>query len=76
MMVATPFIWAIGWFGGFAAFFGGLGVLVAPTAQESSTAGEIGFFGILMSLLPIAWWVWGMVDAKTLCETFNRGGVR
>ena len=59
-----------------AAFFGGVGVLVAPTAQESSTAGGVGFFGIVISLLSIAWWVWGMVDVKRLCETFQRGGTR
>ena len=72
MMVVTPIVWAIGWFGGFAAFLGGLGVLVAPTAQDSASAGGIGFFGFLMALAPFAWWIWGMVDAKRLCESFNR----
>lgn len=73
MMLSTPVIWAIGWFGGFAAFLGSLGVLVAPTAQDSASAGGIGFFGFLMAMAPLAWWIWGMVDAKRLCEAFNRG---
>lgn len=75
LMAATPVVWAIGWFGGFAALLGGIGFLVAPTAQDSASAGGIGFFGFLMALAPVAWWIWGMVDAKRLCEAFNRGTI-
>jgi ribosomal protein L37AE/L43A len=27
--------------------------------------------GVLFALLPIGWWIWGMVDASTLCKQFN-----
>jgi hypothetical protein len=72
MMTATPIIWIIGWFGGIAAFFGGLGTVVAPTSQESASAAGVGFFGFVMALIPGIWWLWGMIDAKQLCENFNR----
>ncbi len=75
MMVITPILWIIGWLGGFSAMVGGLGSLTAETAQESATAGSVGFIGFLLALIPIAWWLWGMVDAKKLCEAFNRGDV-
>jgi TM2 domain-containing membrane protein YozV len=35
MMGITPIVWAIGWFGGFATFFGGLGTIVGRTAQKA-----------------------------------------
>jgi len=28
---------------------------------------------LLMAAVPVGWWVWGMLDAKKLCEVFNRG---
>ncbi len=73
MMGVTPIVWAIGWFGGLAAFFGGLGTIVGKTAQESSSAAGVGFIGFLAGFAPIIWWIWGMVDAKKNCEAFNRG---
>src|SRR2546425_7026678 len=73
MMALTPIIWVIGWIGGLSAMLGGLGSLFAPTAREAAAAGGYGFFGVLLALVPIAWWIWGMVDAKGLCEDFNRG---
>ena len=72
MMTLTPFIWAIGWFGGFATMLGGIGALVAPSAQESASASGLGFLGLMMALGPVTWWIWGMVDAKKLCEAFNQ----
>jgi len=26
---------------------------------------------VLFALLPVAWWIWGMMDAKKLCEAFQ-----
>lgn len=72
MMMVTPGVWAIGWFGGFAAFIGGAGSFVAKTAQESATAAGLGFFGFVTAVLPFIWWLWGMIDAKNSCEAFNR----
>jgi hypothetical protein len=50
--------------------------MVARTAQERSTVGGVGFAGLIMILVPFVWWIWGMVDAKKLCESFNRGEFR
>jgi TM2 domain-containing membrane protein YozV len=72
MMMVTPIVWAMGWFGGFAALVGGLGSIAARTAQESSSAAGMGLFGTMMALAPVVWWIWGIVDAKKLCEAFNR----
>lgn len=72
LMALTPVIWVIGWIGGFSAMVGSLGSLLAPTAREAAVAGGYGIFGVLFALAPAVWWVWGMIDAKSLCEDFNR----
>ena len=54
MMILTPFMWAIGWFGGFAAMLGGLGTLVAPNAQESAKSSSFGVFGFVIAMTPVA----------------------
>lgn len=72
MMIATPVVWAIGWFGGFAALIGGIGGATAETADMAATGAGIGIVGLLMAAVPVGWWVWGMLDAKKLCEAFNR----
>ena len=75
MMMLTPLVWIIGWFGGFAAFVGGLASVVPTTPDpDRAAAAGLGFFGFLMAVTPIIWWIWGMVDAKNLCEAFNRRG--
>ncbi len=53
---------------------GGMGVLKGAIEEEvatGTTGAGIGFIGILMMVVPIAWWIWGMIDAKNLCEAFN-----
>jgi len=50
MIGITPIIWAIGWFGGFATFFGGLGTIVGRTAQESSSWAGFGLMGFFWAL--------------------------
>ena len=61
MMVATPVVWAMGWFGGLSALAGGI-------------AGEagVGVMGMFVAIAPFAWWIWGMADAKKVCEAANR----
>ena len=81
MMLATPVIWAIGFIGGLSGLFtgglGALGGLVAtdPTsgvsAGEAAMVGGVGVVGIVVGLLPVGWWVWGMLDAKKRCEVHN-----
>lgn len=63
MMGAAPVIWMIGWVGGFAS----LGALVMPRH-----AGSASVLGVLVACAPFAYWIWGMIDAKRLCETHNR----
>lgn len=71
MMILTPVLWAIGWFGGFATLLGGLGGLFGQTASERAAAGGFGLVGFLFAAVPIVWWIWGMVDANNLCKQFN-----
>src|SRR2546425_8187919 len=68
MMALTPIIWVIGWAGGLSAI---LGSLVAPTAREAAAVGGYRVFGLLLGVVPFVWWIWGIVDAKRLCENFN-----
>ena len=77
MMLATPIIWMISIFGGGLGFLGGLAVLGGASQADSaavSTGGGVGIVGVVLFLSAFAWWVWGMVDAKKLCDAFNAGG--
>ena len=80
MMVITPALVMIGWFGGMAGCFGTATNLAATTARTpTSGAGTgLGVGGFIAVLIPVAWWIWGMVDAKRLCVTHNatiKGGL-
>lgn len=71
MMAATPVVWLIGLMGGMSALAGGLFAAVASTGTEGTIGAGIGLGGLLMGLLPIAWWLFGMLDAKSLCNRHN-----
>jgi TM2 domain-containing membrane protein YozV len=76
MMVATPFIWAAAWFGGGTSLFfgGGTAMLAAggaATSENMATGGTMTVLGGLFLLAGFAWWIWGMLDARKLCEAFN-----
>jgi hypothetical protein len=74
MMVATPIIWGVAWFGGFASLVSGTALMV-QTADNAAPAGTggLGAIGIVLSLAGVVWWIWGMIDAKNKCEAFNSG---
>jgi hypothetical protein len=79
MMLATPMIWLISIFGGGLGFIGGLAAVGGATAADRSgvfAGGGIGIVGAVLALSVVAWWIWGMVDAKKLCDSFNAGGGR
>jgi TM2 domain-containing membrane protein YozV len=63
LMVAVPTVWICTWTFGLA----GLGAALSGVATG---------FGIVAALTPVAavaLWIWGMVDAKRLCELANSG---
>jgi TM2 domain-containing membrane protein YozV len=72
MMVITPVLWLFAWFGAFSTLVGGAGSLVAPTGQQAAAGAGLGILGFILLLAPVVFWVWGMYDAKQLCEAFNR----
>jgi len=73
LMILTPIIWSIAWFGGFVGLLGSTASLVQTTYNPAPAgAGGVGIMGILLAFAGVAWWIWGMVDAKNLCEAFNR----
>jgi hypothetical protein len=64
MMAVTPLLWGTAW-------------VLGPGAIVKSILGAkhpeaVGAVGVLLTLLPIAYWIWGMVDAKRLCDRSNR----
>ena len=34
--------------------------------------GAVGAIGVVLTVLPVAYWIWGMVDAKRLCDVHNQ----
>ncbi len=46
----------------------------AGAAFGSPGSGGLGLGGILTLLVGFGWWIWGLIDAKKLCEFFNPGG--
>ena len=67
MMVATPFVWALSWMGGCGALAG----LVRVAQGGSADAASGGVVSVLLAMLAFGWWVWGMFDAKQICERHN-----
>ncbi len=61
MMAAAPVVWFVGWTVGLA----GLGALI------SGKPNGMGVLGLLCGPMPFAFWIWGMVDAKKLCDRHN-----
>lgn len=49
---------------GVGAALGGLGLVLLN--------GAVGLVAFCCGLSPVAFWIWGMLDAKRLCEQFNR----
>lgn len=74
MMIAWPFCVGIGLLGLFWTFAAGAGFIMALSAGEIDA-----IFGFLIALIlslmavgaPTAFWIWGMIDAKKLCERWN-----
>lgn len=85
MMALTPVVWSISFMSGcMGLLWSGAGassaLLRAAHEPGAGTAGQSAFFGglgagaLLLSLIPIAWWIWGMLDAKKQCELHNAEG--
>jgi TM2 domain-containing membrane protein YozV/predicted RNA-binding Zn-ribbon protein involved in translation (DUF1610 family) len=73
LMLLTPIIWTLAWFGGFVGVLGSTASLVQTAYSPAPAgAGGVGITGLILAFAGVAWWVWGMVDAKNLCEAFNR----
>ena len=64
MMAATPLLWTAAWILGPGAIF--------KSILGAKHPGAVGTVGVLLTVLPIAYWIWGMVDAKRLCDRSNR----
>jgi TM2 domain-containing membrane protein YozV len=64
MMAVAPFVWLIGWAVGFSG--------IAGLLSGSRAGSGLGLLGVLAGLLPLAYWVWGMTDARNLCFLHNR----
>ena len=82
LMIATPFVWSIGFLSGCAgtiwsaggasnAMLRAAGEGTAGSAGQTALFGGLGAAGLLGALVPIVWWIWGMFDAKKQCEAFN-----
>ena len=73
MMVMTPIIWAVAFFGGFLGFLGSFAAVVQTADNPAPPgAGAVGGVGVVLMLSAVAWWVWGMIDAKNLCDSYNK----
>lgn len=66
MMMATPIVWI------FSLLFASM--LIQPRGLERIFESNviIGLLSLPGMLAGPAWWIWGMVDAKNLCEASNR----
>jgi len=73
MMLLTPIVWGVSFFGGFIGLIG-LSAIANHSTNDGSRlgAGAIGGVGIVLMFAAVAWWVWGMFDAKNLCDAHNR----
>jgi TM2 domain-containing membrane protein YozV len=61
MMVSIPLVWLLG--------FAGLGGVMASLAGK---AGPLpGVIALPLALTPLAAWLYGMIDARALCELHN-----
>jgi TM2 domain-containing membrane protein YozV len=58
------FLWGLAW-------ILGLGGLLRLAAGHGGEAG--GIVAVAFGSLPVAFWAWGMTDARRLCEAHNRG---
>ncbi|MDH3626709.1 MAG: hypothetical protein OEV00_00085 [Acidobacteriota bacterium] len=78
MMLATPVLWMISFGAAFvtAFMFAGVrnGVTPIDPASHPTSSGSIAVsvLSVVLYLLPIVWWVWGMGDAKRQCDAMNR----
>jgi hypothetical protein len=63
MIVTAPVISALGW-GTFAA-------LCALFPGCTSTGGLV-LMGMVAAAWPGSFWIWGMIDARRVCDSFNR----
>ena len=78
-VIITPIIWGFAWgaglLGAFAGCVGGVDSFVSSLSHTRSAGHSVnvgfGLAGLIALLVAVAWWVWGMVDAKRLCELHN-----
>ncbi len=73
MMVATPIIWVIAFSGGFAGCLGASAAIVSTPDNPAapSVSASVGLVGMVLMIVPVFWWLWGMIDAKKLCDAHN-----
>jgi hypothetical protein len=73
MMIITPVLIMIGWFGGMAGCLAASSKFAASASQiqDASSSTGVGIGGLIAMLIPVAWWIWGMVDAQRLCQAHN-----
>ena len=79
MMIATPIIWAVSFFGSGYSLLVVLAkftnTIVQTEGGEGSgtivAGGRMSILGIFLAPVALAWWIWGMTNAKKLCEKFN-----
>jgi len=73
LMALTPVVWAISFFGGFMGAVGSLSALVSTDKNPApAQSAGIGVVGIVLMMSALVWWLWGIIDAKKLCEAHNR----
>jgi TM2 domain-containing membrane protein YozV len=64
LMAATPIVWTL-------AFIFGPGAIYR-SMTGAQNAGAVGVVGVAFTLIPFAFWIWGMVDAKMRCDQRNQ----
>jgi hypothetical protein len=64
LMACTPLVWTLGW------LFGPGAIYRSMTGSRNPEA--LGAIGIALTLVPLGFWVWGMIDAKKRCDVHNQ----